>query len=161
MLGGSSERRSTPTMPEPGLFFSTPSCPVLDTSTTGHRRQDVIGGPDGTLIDEASLVFPHTGGASLGRLPDTSAHVVRGTHIARESEHQSAPGFVDGGALFVPRRGAPASTHPAGPGRTVQFYGLVVDQECRPNVAMGRSNPFDVWCIWSPLNHESTRLLSR
>ena len=41
--------------------------------------------------------------ASLGWVPDDPALGVRGTRTARESEHRSAPGFVDGGALVLPR----------------------------------------------------------
>jgi hypothetical protein len=145
MLGGSSERRSTPTMPERGLPFPTQSCPVLDTSTTGHRHQDGIGGPDGTVIDEASLVFPIQAGLRLGGyLTDTPT--VFGAPTEPVRANTKAPPVLWTGALCSSRgRGREASERtPGWAGRTVQFYGLVVDQEARPNATMRRSNPFDV-----------------
>ena len=67
-----------------------------DVSSTGHRHQEVIGDPDGTVRDEAPAWLPPYRRASLGRLPDRSAHGVRGAHRARESEHQSAPALWTG-----------------------------------------------------------------
>ena len=71
------------------------TCLLPDTLTEG-----VIEGPGGSVIDEAPLI-PRWARLRLGWLPDRTAHRVRGTNKCPDSEHQSAPGLVDGSALFV------------------------------------------------------------
>ena len=73
-------------------------CPVVDTSTTGRKLRGPIDEPGGTVRSEArpDLKSPMDRKASLGWLPDRSTHGVRGTHTARESEHENAPGWWTG-----------------------------------------------------------------
>ena len=87
-------------MPEPVSFFVKPTCPVVDTSSTGQRHQEVIGDPDGTVTDEAQPAVPHTGGLHLGGYL-TDPPMVFGAPTEPVRANAKAPRLCGRGALFV------------------------------------------------------------